>query len=636
MEKEELKITVDPDIWISAQQALERAIWFYLKDPRVSLIDLGLRIRKSERIKIEPELVVRIHLHQNLSAETFSDFIEHSLFKEINIQRIGFAVDVVAASYVLNHQSNDSDDFDPDQYQYNGMRLVNHVVGSVGTAGGMVQDCETGEDLLLSSWHVLASSWNIEQNFEISSSPDNFNRSHSIVAINTTRHSISTHLDAAVARICDPYNFQGRQLSIPVTGVATPRLGMQVIKSGAGTGITSGIITGILGYSIQSYNGMKWIIGPSIHISSEAIDLKLCSSGDSGAWWLDQFTRQAIGLHFAGSTDSNYGLALPMLDVLNALDVRIIANQSGKHMSVQCTGISKNTTKEPVPVQLTDIAETGQTVVIHETKNSIDLLTSNKLILLKFLDFKRLSKRLKLYNIFKKVLIISYNNIIKIDYKFAQLSLIVLLSIMILRFSLHQLQKFQQYQTKIDQLEGAVLNTIAIVKMDHKLDYTIKKIITIIDLYNFEMEPDLKLKIAREIYEMSLKYSNLDSELICATITHETALTWNPNIVSPANAIGMMQILSTTGCSLAQEEGLKFDNIQELLYDPIMNIRLGCRYLSKLISAYNIDGGLAAYNGGMRRAEMWVRNGRAKGILHEETDKYVPSILKIYQEFRRM
>jgi soluble lytic murein transglycosylase len=144
------------------------------------------------------------------------------------------------------------------------------------------------------------------------------------------------------------------------------------------------------------------------------------------------------------------------------------------------------------------------------------------------------------------------------------------------------------------------------------------------------------MKIANEIYQMSKRYSNLEIELICATITHETALTWDPDIVSPANAIGLMQIIPPTGRSLANKQGLEFDKIETTLFDPIINIQLGCRYLSKLIAAYNLDGGLAAYNGGMKRAESWVRNGRAKGILHEETDRYVPSILKIYEEFKRM
>ena len=39
------------------------------------------------------------------------------------------------------------------------------------------------------------------------------------------------------------------------------------------------------------------------------------------------------------------------------------------------------------------------------------------------------------------------------------------------------------------------------------------------------MEMDLKFKIAREIYEMNIKDTNLDLELIYATITHESALT---------------------------------------------------------------------------------------------------------------
>jgi soluble lytic murein transglycosylase-like protein len=210
------------------------------------------------------------------------------------------------------------------------------------------------------------------------------------------------------------------------------------------------------------------------------------------------------------------------------------------------------------------------------------------------------------------------------------------LGFLILKFNYYQIEIDRQQQGHIDDLYKNLILIKNISQIEWERFNNIKKIVNIIDQFNHQMEYELKLTIANEIYQMSKRYNNLDIELICATITHETALTWNPAIVSPANAIGLMQIIAPTGCLLAKEEGIEFDKIETILFDPILNINLGCRYLSKLVGVYSLDGGLAAYNGGMKRAETWLRNGRAKGILREETDKYVPSILKIYQEFRRL
>jgi endonuclease G len=45
--------------------------------------------------------------------------------------------------------------------------------------------------------------------------------------------------------------------------------------------------------------------------------------GDSGSWWLNTVTKEAIGLHFAGSDMPERALALNMPSVLDALNVEI-------------------------------------------------------------------------------------------------------------------------------------------------------------------------------------------------------------------------------------------------------------------------------------------------------------------------
>ena len=69
-----------------------------------------------------------------------------------------------------------------------------------------------------------------------------------------------------------------------------------------------------------------------------------------------------------------------------------------------------------------------------------------------------------------------------------------------------------------------------------------------------------KYEIADEIIKMTTKYDNLSVDLICATITHESAGTWNPEIKSPAGAKGLMQIMPATGMFVAAYEDISWSS----------------------------------------------------------------------------
>ena len=51
-------------------------------------------------------------------------------------------------------------------------------------------------------------------------------------------------------------------------------------------------------------------------------------------------------------------------------------------------------------------------------------------------------------------------------------------------------------------------------------------------------------------------------------------------------------------------------------------------------SWYDLDGGLAAYNGGEKRVGMWLAQNKLDTVLWPETRKYVPSVLELYDEYR--
>ncbi len=209
----------------------------------------------------------------------------------------------------------------------------------------------------------------------------------------------------------------------------------------------------------------------------------------------------------------------------------------------------------------------------------------------------------------------------------------VALGISAIGFTLNRTETFHFF-TFSNRIEGTIKEIEGSIKVDLHRQIVTSRIIRIIDKYNPAMSTELKQVLADLIYKMEVKYDNLNVDLICATITHESARTWDPKVISPVGAMGLMQIMPKTGQYLIEYENLKWTSAEEILNNPIYNVRMGCRYLSMLIDFYGIEGALAAYNGGEKRAAMWLANNKADGILWEETQNYVPAVMKLYRKFQ--
>lgn len=216
----------------------------------------------------------------------------------------------------------------------------------------------------------------------------------------------------------------------------------------------------------------------------------------------------------------------------------------------------------------------------------------------------------------------------------ALISVIVMSSLILVSYSFNFFAA-NEVDTRIKELENTLVQIKATISIDSVRQFYLQKVIALIERHNAAMPADAKYAIANEIYEMSIKYPNLDVDLICATISHESAYTWRTDVVSPAGAMGLMQIMPATGIFLAEAEGIQWTDSRSILFNPIYNIRLGCRYLSTLISLYDVDGGLAAYNGGERKASQWLQSGKNNAYLWQETREYIPAILSLYREYTR-
>lgn len=100
---------------------------------------------------------------------------------------------------------------------------------------------------------------------------------------------------------------------------------------------------------------------------------------------------------------------------------------------------------------------------------------------------------------------------------------------------------------------------------------------------------------------------NLAPSLVVAVIEVESA--GYHLAVSQVGAMGLMQILPSTGKELAAQLNIEWKG-PDTLFDPTINVKLGTAYLRQLADRYgSVDIALAAYNWGPGRIDRRLRRG---------------------------
>ncbi|WP_246376664.1 lytic transglycosylase domain-containing protein [Gluconacetobacter aggeris] len=99
----------------------------------------------------------------------------------------------------------------------------------------------------------------------------------------------------------------------------------------------------------------------------------------------------------------------------------------------------------------------------------------------------------------------------------------------------------------------------------------------------------------------------LPTGFVMAVIRQESS--FDPGIVSPAGAYGLMQLLPAAARDVSRWAGLATGTLTGAsLTDPALNMRIGTAYLSRLMRKFDgaIPYVLAAYNAGPHRADEWL------------------------------
>ncbi len=119
--------------------------------------------------------------------------------------------------------------------------------------------------------------------------------------------------------------------------------------------------------------------------------------------------------------------------------------------------------------------------------------------------------------------------------------------------------------------------------------------------------------------------NGLDPLLVVAVIRTESA--FNAYAVSGVGAMGLMQMMPTTGSFLATQRGTAIRH-RQTLFDAELNIELGTAYLASLLREFGtVEAALLAYNGGPAYARRLLRNAQARkrfaaGYPRDVTDEW--------------
>lgn len=149
--------------------------------------------------------------------------------------------------------------------------------------------------------------------------------------------------------------------------------------------------------------------------------------------------------------------------------------------------------------------------------------------------------------------------------------------------------------------------------------------------------PVQAIELARECSDAQLT----DPYLIASIMREESA--FNPEAMSRAGAMGMMQLMPSTARFIAKKTAAPDFKTSELLISHT-NIRLGSRYLDYLLGIFdgNIIQAVAAYNAGPGAVRTWTQKYSnepdefIESIPYPETREYTKRVISTYDRYLRL
>lgn len=278
--------------------------------PNVTGVGVGFREVGG---KLTEEVAVRVYVTKKVPLDALAP--DAVLPSDID----GVPVDVIEANFRIHdtpaeHQIRH-------QMLKGGISIGNIELAGSGTLGAAVFDNISGQQMVLSNWHVLCGRVDCEAGEPIiqpgTGGGDAGTESDLIARL--ARWQLDDRVDAAVAVLAG-YRFctdDLLNLGRVARSIAGTFLGQRLSKSGRTTGVTSAEVTDVSADVSIDY-------GPPLGIRTLRNQIVLEGSqvslpGDSGSVWVDE-NFNPVGLNFAGSS-STRGIANPMTVVAEVLKI---------------------------------------------------------------------------------------------------------------------------------------------------------------------------------------------------------------------------------------------------------------------------------------------------------------------------
>ena len=156
-------------------------------------------------------------------------------------------------------------------------------------------------------------------------------------------------------------------------------------------------------------------------------------------------------------------------------------------------------------------------------------------------------------------------------------------------------------------------------------------------VYVYETEPQWYERLRYPLrYEQIVRGHadnyGLEPQLVAAVIYQESK--FEADAVSSSGAVGLMQLLPSTGQGIAERTGGDRWTPEDL-HNPELNVRYGSWYLRHLLDKYEDEElALAAYNAGQTNVDRWREEG--VGIQFAETRHYVERVLELKEMYGRV
>ena len=135
---------------------------------------------------------------------------------------------------------------------------------------------------------------------------------------------------------------------------------------------------------------------------------------------------------------------------------------------------------------------------------------------------------------------------------------------------------------------------------------------------------------------------DVDPRFVWSIMRNES--TFRPEVVSPAGAVGLLQLMPATANNLAHGIGRERLDRRDL-FRPAENIALGVAYMKKLSALFpkNPAAWAASYNAGEDSVERWIKNGKLtdieewiEEIPYDETNLYVKKVMLSFWKYQRL